>query len=151
MLKVKMSTSNSPEMRISGLVMNLLYFLCTNRLSRHEKKQILTKFIKKLPLKQYSGCFTSNSWDAIQNWVDNVLLDSEGALAHIYVCQTVSKHMCMLFYFRDQTPKTLQTFIEAVCHKFETMSLFPMVLVHHIIHEKTSSIEKNNICSQPSI
>ena len=45
--------SKSEELSMSGLIANLVYFLCTNYITRPEKKKILLRFMKQLPLKQY--------------------------------------------------------------------------------------------------
>ena len=45
--------SKSAELSMSGLIANLVYFLCTNTITRPEKKKILLQFMKKLPLRQY--------------------------------------------------------------------------------------------------
>ena len=57
---------NSNELHSSGLVMNLICFLFTNRLSITERKILLKNFMKNLPLRNYAGFFTIKSWKIIR-------------------------------------------------------------------------------------
>ena len=71
----ELKKSNSPELCMSGLITNLFWFLCTNKRKRHEKRQILLEFMRKLPLKHYAGWFSEQSWKIVENWVESNILN----------------------------------------------------------------------------
>ena len=76
------------ELCVCGLIMNLMLFLCSNKLAMTVKQNVLKSFIQELPLKQYAGCFTLESWKTIEKWINEDFLNPhpDFTLAYIYVC-----------------------------------------------------------------
>ena len=50
-----------------------------------EKRKILIQFMNNLPLKKYAGWFTIKSWQIVNNWVDDDILDPDWILKEVYV------------------------------------------------------------------
>ena len=94
----------SYDIESSGLILNLLIFLLTNRLSDEEKRKILENYVKKLNITHYAGWFTPTSWEKI---INVFMMQQNGILDRHYFKQVVCQHtlfchcfcFCFCFFF----------------------------------------------------